>query len=160
MTWRLHTGSRNKGWLVGYALDGEEIHSLGCLRHLLVTSSSLTLSVTFLFISHQYPLPVVSHLLKVLSLFFFNSCFPSHFSSWSCFWPAGDIQKHKGLKENTDHWKEWVAQSPSTVSWLLWPDLCLCACWYLTVEKAKAFSPSSLVPLASLVLSTVDTDLS
>lgn len=22
MTWRLHIGSRNKGWLVGYALDG------------------------------------------------------------------------------------------------------------------------------------------
>ena len=76
MTWRLHIGSRNKGWLVGWLVIlwlGEEIRPLGCLRRLLVTSSSLTLLVTFLFISHQYPLPVVSHLLKVLSLFFFNS---------------------------------------------------------------------------------------
>lgn len=46
-------------------------------------------------IFHHGHLPVVSSP-KVSSPFFFNSSFPSHFSSWPCFWPAGDIQKHKG----------------------------------------------------------------
>lgn len=90
-------------------------------------------------------LPVVSSP-KVSSPFFFNSCFPSLFSSWPCFWPAGDIQKHKGsqriLPTKRSEWPKALL-----LSWYY--DLtfvCLFADRWLL--KTSNFPPSSLMPQA------------